>query len=367
MENLLNRSTFRNLIKLIDGNIGKNLRVAKYNYKYSKNYTGKDHVLTMLFLQISGSNGLRDVDEKYRKLNRLKNEFNIPSYSQLSRLNKNKPSNLFKNIFEDLLIKAEGRLKSNINIKSFNDIKIIDSTLVNIGQGLSPELYFNENKAAIRVSTLFSYGTNLPIKINIVPAKIGERACISGYIESKETIYLFDKGYYKYSWYDEMTNNGYKFITRQPSNAVTEEYFSTYTNLENVYDYIVTMGTDYSKNKTKNKYREILYFTNDESDEEFRLVTNIFDMPAQDIISLYKKRWNIELFFKWIKQHLTIKKWIGRSLNAISIQIYSALIIYILLLLIKYKFKIDISLFNIFRKISVNLSGRNDLKDILLI
>lgn len=126
-----------------------------------------------------------------------------------------------------------------------------------------------------------------------------------------------------------MSDNNYKFITRQQNNAVTEEYLSTYTGVNDLYDYLVTMGSDYSKNKTK--YREILYFTED-SDEEFRLVINIFDMPAEDIVSLYKKRWNIELFFKWIKQHLTIKKWVGRTLNAISIQIYCALIIYILIL-----------------------------------
>ena len=94
-----------------------------------------------------------------------------------------------------------------------------------------------------------------------------------------------------------MSDNNYKFITRQQNNAVTEEYLSIYTEVDDLYYYLVTMGSDYSKNKTKYKYREILYFTED-SDEEFRLVTNIFDMPAEDIVSLYKKRWNIELFFK---------------------------------------------------------------------
>lgn len=110
------------------------------------------------------------------------------------------------------------------------------------------------------------------------------------------------------------------------------------------------MGSNYSKNRTKHKYKEILYFTR-ESDEEFRLVTNIFDMPAEDIVSLYKKRWDIELFFKWIKQHLTIKKWVGKSLNAISIQTYSALIIYLLLLLLKDKYKSELRLFNILLKL----------------
>ena len=365
MNKLTNRSTFRELTKIIDGNIGINLRNTNNSYKYSKSYTGRDHVMTMLFLQLSGSNGLRDIDTKYKKLAKVKKDFNMPSFSQLSRLNKNKPVSLFRNIFESLLIKATKQIKSPVNINKFKDIKIIDSSVVNIGRGLAPELYYQDNKSAIRVSTLFSYGTKIPNKINIVPAKIGERNCIKGYVDSQEYVYLFDKGYFKYSWYDDMTDKNLKFITRQQSNAVTEEESSVYTGIDNMYDYLVRMGSSYSKNKTRHKYREILYFTND-SDEEFRLVTNIFDMPAQDIVSLYKKRWNIELFFKWIKQHLTIKKWVGRSLNAISIQIYSALIIYILLLLLKEKYKSELSLFNILRKIQPNILETYGLRNILL-
>ena len=99
MDKFANRSTFRNLIKLIDGNIGRNLRKANNQYKYSKNYTGRDHIMTMLFLQISDCDGLRDIDEKYRNSSNINKYFNMPTYSQLSRLNKNKSSNLFKNIY----------------------------------------------------------------------------------------------------------------------------------------------------------------------------------------------------------------------------------------------------------------------------
>lgn len=91
-----------------------------------------------------------------------------------------------------------------------------------------------------------------------------------------------------------MSDADYKFITRQQNNSVTEENLSTYTGVNNMYDYLVTMRSVYSKNKTKYKYRGILYFT-DNSDEEFHLVTNIFDMPAEDIVSLYKKRWGVIL------------------------------------------------------------------------
>lgn len=306
MIKLANRSIFRKIIKLIDGKIGRNLRKAKDCYKYSKCYTGRDHILSMLFIQFSNCNALRDAHYKYKNSHKLSKEFNLPSYSQLSRLNKSKDTNIFSNLFSDLLEKAEKEIKSPIEIKKLKDIQIIDSSMICIGKGLAPELYYQEDKSAVRISTLLSYGTKLPHKITVVPGKIGERNCIDNYTSDENILYLFDKGYYKYSWYDDMSKNNIRFVTRQPSNAVTEEYSSRYTKIDNLYDCTITLGTDYSKNKTKYKYREILYFEND-SDEEFRLVTNIFDLPAQDIVSLYKKRWDIELFFKWIKQHLTIK------------------------------------------------------------
>lgn len=165
MYRLANRSVFRKLIKLIDGNIGRNLRKANNQYKYSKNYSGWDHVMTMLFLQASSCDGLRDIDTKYKKSSKINKDFNIPSYSQLSRLNKSRSSDLFKSIFEDLLQKAERELKSSVNVKDFKDIKIIDSSVVNIGKGLAPELYYQDEKSAIRISTLFLMGLNCLIKL----------------------------------------------------------------------------------------------------------------------------------------------------------------------------------------------------------
>ena len=127
MDKLANRSVFRKLIKLIDGNIGRKLRKANNEYKYSKCYTGRDHILTMLFLQISGCDGLRDINAKYKNSSKISKDFNMPSYSQISRLNKSKSSDLFRNVFEELLVKADKEMNSSVKIKNFKDIKIIDS------------------------------------------------------------------------------------------------------------------------------------------------------------------------------------------------------------------------------------------------
>lgn len=360
-----NNKIFNQVLDIINPRIGKIIRNPNYKYKYAKKYEVKDYIFSMLFLQLSESKGLRDFDSKYRGYPKSKADFKQPSYSQLSRLNNKDHIDIFQDIFNYTLSIAQKEIKSNIAIKSFKDIKAIDSSVVNIGKALCPSLYFGDEKSAIRISTLYSCGTELPNKINIVHAKVGERTCIEGFDSDSNVIYTFDKGYYKYSWYDEMTDNNIKFVTRLAANAQTEQIKCRYTGIENLYDLTVTLGTDYSKNKTKHNYREIESF-NTKTGEEFRLITNIYDMSAKDLLSLYSKRWEIETFFKWIKQHLTIKHWVGHSENAISTQIYSALIIYILVLIIKNRLKITYSKYNVLRKIRANLFEIYDLREIFL-
>ena len=130
MTKLANRSIFRKIIKFIDGKIGRTLRKTKDCYKYSKCYTGRDHILSMLFIQFSNCNGLRDIHYKYRNSRKLSKEFNLPSYSQLSRLNKNKDTSIFSDLFSDLLAKAEKEIKE-LNNNTLEHYKLLLIKLVN--------------------------------------------------------------------------------------------------------------------------------------------------------------------------------------------------------------------------------------------
>jgi hypothetical protein len=359
-----NRTIFSKIIKEVNGFTAKKIIDANNGDKFSKVYSVEDQLLSQVFMQLNQGDGLRDSRTKYDSSRKLKKEFKMPSVSQLSRMNASKSPDIFREIFLHMLYKAKKELKKNQCASTLKNIKIIDSTVLTIGKGLVPELYMDGNLSAVRISTQFNRTTETPDKIIIVPGKVGERNALDGFIDDHDSIYLFDRGYYKYKWYDEMTEDGYKFVTRQQTTAVTEEYKSHYTGIDNLYDYEITMGTDYSKNKTEHKYREILYFK-DDSDEEFRLVTNIFDLTAEEIVSLYKMRWDIECFFKWIKQHLTIKKWCGHNLNAITIQIYCALIVYLLLIMIKTTFKYKGTLYNLLRNIRMNLLEMYAIRSIL--
>ena len=265
---------FNKILKPINNKIRNKCSTLNNEYKYSKKYNFENHIKSMLLLQLSGGDSLRDFDIKYKNHLQLEDDFEIPSYSQLSRLNSSKSVSNFKEIFDYILNVAQKEINSTFNAQEFKDIIAIDSSIINIGEALSPKLAFSDGKSSIRISTSYSFGTELPQNITIVHAKTGERKCIDNYINNKECIHTFDKGYNGYAWFDKLTSDGFKFISRLTANAVTEQYESFYTGEENIYDLTVTLGTDYSKNKTKYLYIERESFDSN-TGEEFRLVSNI--------------------------------------------------------------------------------------------
>ncbi len=348
-----NKVFFDKITQVINGNL-LNILVTKYNTDYrTQHFDTSSHLLAMLFLQLKGLNSLRELQINISNNNKLRRMINVPSVSQFSRKNANRDYRFFEELYYYTVNKATRMFGIQRVNKDIPIVKIIDSTMIDLPFNFAKEFRYDDKqeRSAVKISTLFN--GDFPEKIHIVSGKINDRKCIDGMINDKDTIYLFDRGYSDYKWYDKLTDDKYKFITRQVSNACVEEIKSTYVQNDLIFDYEITMGTEYSKNKTKHKYREILTF--DENEEEFRLVTNIFDIPAESIIALYKKRWKIELFFKWIKQNLKIKRCIGYSENAIKIQIYTALIMYMMLYIFKMKLNSKLSMLVIIRIIEVNI------------
>ena len=125
--------------------------------------------------------------------------------------------------------------------------------MIDIATKLAPDLHYDKNISTIKMSTLFNLTEATPEKVNIVKGTVNDRKCIDGFIENSNYLYLFDRGYYNYSWYDDLSRQNISFITRQVSNACVEEIKSYGTGLDDVYDYDIILGSDYSKNKTKFK------------------------------------------------------------------------------------------------------------------
>lgn len=283
-----NSTTFiKQLLDVINPNIMCSI-VKKYSGDYrNQSFDSYSHFFTMMYLQLNHSKTLRCCITELQNDIDIDSNIYVPSLSQLSRKNATRDYRIFEDIFYSLLKK----LKNKLGVKEFNSqfkqIKAFDSTIIDIAAKLAPNLYYDKNISAIKMSTLFNLTEATPENVNIVKGTVNDRKCIDGFIEKNDCLYLFDRGYYNYKWYDELTRNRVSFITRQVSNACIEEVSSYYTGLENTYDYDVILGSDYSKNKTKFIYREILIF--DKNENEVRFLTNIFNLPTQKILELYKR------------------------------------------------------------------------------
>ena len=360
-----NDTTFiKQLLDVINPNIMRSI-VKKYSADYrTQSFDSYSHFFTMMYLQLNDSKSLRCCITELQNDVDIDTNIHVPSLSQLSRKNSTRDYRVFEELFYHLLKK----LKKKLGVKEFNSqfrqIKAFDSTIIDIATKLAPHLHYDKDISAIKMSTLFNLTEATPERVNIVKGTVNDRKCIDGFIENSNFLYLFDRGYYNYSWYDELTRKGINFITRQVSNACVEEIHSYYTGLDDTYDYDIILGSDYSKNKTEFLYREILIFDKDEN--EVRFLTNIFNLPVQRILELYKMRWQIELFFKWIKQNLRIKHWIGHNENAIKIQLYSSLIAYVLIRLIQEEINNTYSILKITRIIRVYITKKVNLLSVFI-
>lgn len=259
-----NKTIFNKITQVIGGNHIDKI-VKKYNSDFrSQHFDTRSHIYAMLYLQLSGTKSLRGLIDKLKFNPKLQRIINVPSLSQLLRKNASRDYRVFEDLYFHLIGVASrkiGIVKSN---KYFKEIKAFDSSIIQIASSLVPTLKYEGHKSGMKISTLYNVSKFLPERVNIVQAKVNDRKCIEGFVNDKEVLYLFDRGYYDYSWYDKLTDEGFKFITRQVSNATVEEIKTTHVDNDLVFDSEITLGTNYSRNKTHNTYREILTFNEDE-------------------------------------------------------------------------------------------------------
>lgn len=321
---------FNKLIAEIEGSFLKRT-ISKYNSNFrTQHFDTKSHLYALLYSNFINCKSLRELQIQISHNNKLKRIINVPSVSQFSRKNASRDSRIFEDIFYYLVSKAKKQFGEYNLIKDFPPLRIIDSSVIVTALKLAPSLKFDNEKSVMKISTLFN--GEYPERINIVKGKVNDKKCIDNMFIDKECIYVFDRGYCNYHLYDNLTENGYKFITRGMKNSIVMEENLRESNInKDIYDTEVILGSKPGGNLTFKSYREIMCF--DENDEQITFITNIFYLSKEDIINIYKYRWEIELFFKWIKQNLRIKKFIGFNENAVKIQIFSALITYMLIYL----------------------------------
>lgn len=212
-------------------------------------------------------------------------------------------------------------------------LKVLDSTAVQLCLKLFPWAKYRDKTGAIKIHTLYDMVSGCPESILLTDGLVHDKNKMSDFIVEPGVTYVFDRAYLDHEEFDKYCNSDIFFVTRLKKNAVFKivEVHSMKEGSAALSDKTVILGSHNARMKNPVRIVEVI---DSLSGEPFYIVTNRNDLTADEVSDIYRLRWSIEVFFKWIKQHLIIKKFYGTSPNAILTQIYCALILYCLLKLI---------------------------------
>ena len=344
------KSVFGQLISLIDNSmIKKEVRKCDSD-RYTKRFTTKDHLISMLFCSFSKCTSLREISGAMLGLSGKTSSFqlnHIPKRSTLSDANKKRDVLVFENIYHQLLKQygcflSDSRIKDVIN----KQVKIFDSSTISLFKdimgcvGRNPKS--GKRKGGIKVHTVVNADEIVPSLVWFSEAKTHDHNFLEKLKCDENTIYVFDKGYNDYKAFEHFTAQKTGFVTRIKDNA-------SYRNIEKLdigeqihsgvlEDIIIEIDIKNGKEITQLRLRKVTFYDR-VNKREFEFLTNMFELRADLIAALYKIRWQIELLFKQLKQNFPLKYFLGDNENAIKIQIYCVLIVNLLLAVIKKKLK----------------------------
>ena len=320
--------------------------------------------IALLLNQILGLNGLRDVCEAMKaKANKMYHLGATPiARSTLARVNEQQNYEVFKNLFFKLYEKMQKVMPhSKFHLKGINEITLMDATTIKLCLEIFPWAEFRQKKGAIKLHVGLNDDGLIPTFCDMTTGKKHEINHAKEHDFKPGTMLVFDRGYTDYNWWDSLDKSGVYYVTRMKSSAVFEliERRPGPRPKKIQDDWKVRL-------KGSETLQRIVFFYDEEEKDEYAFITNAHHLNAKTIADLYKERWQIELFFKWIKQNLKIKGFLGTSPNAVLSQIWVALCVYLLLAYLKFKSKSELTLRNILAWIRLNLFNSENLEDFLI-
>jgi Transposase DDE domain/Domain of unknown function (DUF4372) len=339
-------SVFGQLISLIGDQIISNAVKSKKSDKYTKKFSTKDHLISMLFCVGAKCNSLREVSGAMLGLAGKTENFqlkHIPKKSTLSDANKNRSAEVFGEIYQSLL-KKYSYILSDSRIKSVlkKQVKLFDSTTISLFKDIlkctGNKAKDGKSKGGLKVHTVINADEKVPDMVWFSSAATSDHKFLDKLKCDDNTIYVFDKGYNDYRAFEHFTKNGTGFVTRIKTNAVYSIVEKNEISEKNhsgiIEDVIIEVKLDRKKQGDKLRLRKVKFYDRTEK-REFEFISNLFDLKADFIPALYKLRWQIELLFKQMKQNFPLKYFLGDNENAIMIQIYCVLIYNLLMSVVK--------------------------------
>jgi hypothetical protein len=314
----------------------------------------------MAFAQLTYRESLRDIEACLRSLQNKLYHMGIRgkvSRSTLSDANEKRDWRIYAD-FAQVLIHIARTLYINdeFGVELDNTVYALDSTTIDLCLSLFPWARFRKRKGAVKLHTLLDLRGNIPAFIEITDGKVHDVNILDNLIPEPGSFYIMDRGYIDFLRLHVLTQCSAFFVTRAKSNFKWRRLYShpidQYTGLRS--DQTIGLTGINSSKDYPDKLRRIRYFDSD-NNLYLTFLTNNFMLPAQTITQLYKCRWQVELFFKWIKQNLRIKSFYGTSLNAVKTQVWISISVYVLIAIIKKRLKLPLSFYTILQNFSVTV------------
>ena len=323
--------------------------------------------VAMTLAQLSGRTSLRDIvanlSVQAHRLYHLGSA--VLSRSNLSRINEHKPYALYEALFEKLLTRCQA-LAPRHGFRFRNKLYSLDASTVDLCLSLFPWANFRTTKGAIKLHVGLDHDGYLPEFVTLTDGKTTDIEAGRVLAFPTGSIVVYDRGYTDYGWYNQLTQKSdllrYPAQEKRPIPPRQTPQVARHQGLSS--DQIIEFTGLQARKKCPIRLRRIGY-RDPQTGKHYVFLTNHFALSAKTIADIYKQRWQIELFFKWIKQNLKIKTFLGTSKNAVMTQIWIALCVYLLLAFIKFQSTLDNSMRQILQLLQINLFEKRDLYTLL--
>jgi transposase len=324
----------------------------------------------MAFAQLTYRESLRDIEACLRAVEHKLYHMGIRtrvSRSTLADANENRDWRIYAD-FAQVLIGIARQLyaKEDFGVELGETVYALDSTTIDLCLSLFPWARYQKTKGAIKLHTLMDLRGNIPSFVRITDGKVHDVRILDELLPEPGAFYIMDRGYVDYSRLHTFTQCLAYFVIRAKRNMQFRRLYSRYVDKSTGVrcdQTIVLTGVDSSIDYPE-RLRRIRYY-DEQNHKLFAYLTNNFQLPSLIIAILFKYRWQVELFFKWIKQHLRIKAFYGTSENAVKTQIWIALSVYVVVAIVKKQLRLDLSLYTILQILSVTAFEKMPLLEVL--
>ena len=345
--------------------------VQRYPSKYpTKIFSHLDQFLCMAFAQLTYRESLRDIETCLRahqaKLYHLGIRGRV-SRSTLANANEQRDCRIYAAFAMSLIQTARTLYASDhFAVELEQTVYALDTTTIDLCLSVFPWARFRQAKAAVKMHTLLDLRGNIPTFIHISDGKMHEINVLDILIPEAGNFYIMDRGFTGFARWFVMHQAQAFFVTRAKSSLLFRRVYSRSVDKSTGLrcDQTIALTAPKARKAYPQHLRRIKFF-DAEHDQELVFLTNNFDLPALTIAQLYRCRWQVELFFKWIKQHLRIKRFYGATENAVKTQIWIAITVYVLVAIVKKRLKIEASLYTILQILSLTLFEKTPFDQLL--